>query len=37
MLYYLLCRKFPFEGESETDVFNAIKKCDFKFYGEEWA
>ena len=31
LMYLLLCGEFPFEGETEEEVFKKVKKCEFDF------
>jgi len=31
LMYLLLCGEFPFEGESEEEIFKKVKKCEFDF------
>ena len=35
--YCLLAGYPPFNAEKESDLFDKILKCDFKFYDEDWS
>ena len=31
LMYLLLCGQFPFEGETEEEIFKKVKKCEYDF------
>ena len=37
ILYILFSGKMPFKGETCQEIYNSIKKSEFKFPAKEWA